>query len=88
MGIDEKFKVDDSEPCLYKLKEKRIQEEMLEKGKEYTKMFYDRDSKKPWMELKEKKSRWQVNCFIFVQRRFSFYVYSTVLPMVRSYPSG
>lgn len=95
MGIDEKFKVDDSEPCLYKLKEKQIQAEMLEKGneeelfgKEYTKMFYDRDSKKPWMELKEKKSRWQVNCFIFVQRRFSFYVYSTVLPMVRSYPSG
>ncbi len=95
MEIDDKFKVDDSEPCLYKLKEKRIQAEILKNGneeelfgKEYTMMFYDRDSKKPWMSLKEKKSQWQVNYFIFVQRRFSFYVYSTVLPMVRSYPSG
>ena len=91
LAIDKKSKVDDSERSLHKLREKRIQEESQKKGEdvenlfgnEYKLIFYDRNMKKPWMKLTEKKSQWQMTYSIFIQRRFYFYMYSTVMPLVR-----
>ena len=79
-----------AEPNLFKLKEKRLRRYEFETqnednlfGNEYYLKFADNALKKPWSTLTETKSHWKMTFSIFIRRKFSFYIYSAIMPLVR-----
>lgn len=53
-------------------------------GEEYTILFAEDTHKRPWALIDERKekSHWKIVFFVLVRRRYSFYLYSALMPLV------
>lgn len=45
-------------------------------------------AKKPWAKLDEKKSHWKITFSVFAKRSYSFYIWSTILPLVNKHTTS
>ena len=65
-----------------KFNRKKLSNNQLQYFNEYRFIFNDPVLKKPWM--KPNKAKSEMTYLIFVQRDFSFYIYSTIMPLVNA----
>ena len=50
---------------------------------EYAIIFSDMKLRTPWSQLPRTKSHWKTTFYIYIQRKYSFYILSAILPLVR-----